>query len=446
MRWLLLKDLRILRRSPLLAALLVIYPIAIALLIGFAVSRGPDRPRVAILNELPASARTLSLGGEDVDVARYTRRLFEAVDPVTVRTRAEALDKVRSGDVLAALIVPPDVTRKLETGLEPATVQVLYNAEDPVKARYVQDTIKAQVQDASNALTRKLTQVALGYLKLISSGGRVSLLGRDVDVLGLERAERIVRAARRELPRASASRERLDRVERFAALARDNLSLSDDVLASVASPIRVDRKVIHGGATPLSSFAVPVALTFSLMFVTVLLAAGALALEREENAFPRLVRGLVPRSGLLAEKVGLAAICALVLALVMLAALSAFVDLGWGRFPLWIAAIALGALGFAAMGAAIGGLAREVRAASLLGVMLSLPVAFLALVPSGAVSGGAYDAIRVVSAAFPFRPTLSALDAALNRSGPIGPPLLHLAVLTLAFGAIARLSLVRFAR
>ena len=35
MRWLLLKDLQILRRSPLLVGLLIIYPIAISLLIGF---------------------------------------------------------------------------------------------------------------------------------------------------------------------------------------------------------------------------------------------------------------------------------------------------------------------------------------------------------------------------------------------------------------------------
>jgi hypothetical protein len=36
MRWLLLKDLQILRRSPLLVGLLIVYPIVIALLIGFA--------------------------------------------------------------------------------------------------------------------------------------------------------------------------------------------------------------------------------------------------------------------------------------------------------------------------------------------------------------------------------------------------------------------------
>ena len=52
MRWLLLKDLQIMRRSPLITALLVAYPIVIAVLIGFALSRGPEPPRVAFLGEV----------------------------------------------------------------------------------------------------------------------------------------------------------------------------------------------------------------------------------------------------------------------------------------------------------------------------------------------------------------------------------------------------------
>ena len=56
MRWLLLKDLQILRRSPLQAVLLVAYPVLIAVLVGFAISRAPEKPRVAFLNEVPAGA------------------------------------------------------------------------------------------------------------------------------------------------------------------------------------------------------------------------------------------------------------------------------------------------------------------------------------------------------------------------------------------------------
>ena len=50
---------------------------------------------------------------------------------------------------------------------------------------------------------------------------------------------------------------------------------------------------------------------------------------------------------------------------------------------------------------AIGSLAREVRAASLLALMLALPLAFLALVPSGGVSPLLYDIIRVISRGLP---------------------------------------------
>jgi ABC-type transport system involved in cytochrome c biogenesis permease component len=445
MRWLLVKDLQILRRSPLLVALLVLYPIIIATLIGFALSRGPAKPRVAFLNEVPASASTLDLGGTRVDVSQYADEIFSRIDPVHVKSEKEALDKVRSGDVLGALIIPADTVQKLETGLESAPIKVFFNSEDPVKYRFVQDTIKSEVQDANAALTKQLTKVALNYLDLISKGGNVSLFGNNFNVLGLENAQTIVQAAITQLPRNSPLRNELGQVAQFAKLARDNLKLSGGVLQSVGTPIKAQETIVKGGRTPLDAYAVAIAVSVSLMFVTLLLAAGVLALEREENAFLRLVRGLVSRTGLLVEKVGLAAICAVAVSLVMLAGIALFVSLEWGRFPLWIVALAVGALGFGSMGVAIGGLTREVRAASLLAFMVSLPIAFLALVPSGSVSEGVFQVIRVISALFPFKPTLEALNAALNRSGDIGPPLLHLAILTLAFGVIARVSLRRFA-
>ena len=118
------------------------------------------------------------------------------------------------------------------------------------------------------------------------------------------------------------------------------------------------------------------------MFVTVLLAAGMLAIERSENAYSRLVRGLVsPGRAAVGEgrAVGRAARASLTLLMAMFVAL--FVHLDWARFPLWIVALAMGGLAFGALGVAIGGVAREVSAASLLAFLLSLPIAFVALVP-----------------------------------------------------------------
>jgi ABC-2 type transport system permease protein len=178
------------------------------------------------------------------------------------------------------------------------------------------------------------------------------------------------------------------------------------------------------------------------MFVCLLLAAGGLALEREEHTLARLVRGLVARETVLAEKAFVAAGCAFAVAFALLAGVGAFVALDWARVWLWLIALAASSLAFGALGVAIGALAREVRASSLLAFLLSLPLAFLALVPSGAVASGLSDVISAISYVFPFKSALQALDAAVNRSAPaIGGSLVHLAVLVLAFGALARVSL-----
>jgi ABC-2 type transport system permease protein len=445
-RWLLLKDVQILRRSPLLVALLIVYPIVIALLIGFALSRGPQKPRVAFLNQVPASASKINLGGQSIDVTKYTDQLFQAIKPIRVHSRAEALDKVKSGDALAALIIPPDVTQKLASGLEPARVEVIYNNEDPLKARLVDQAISSRLAQANSALADTFKDIAAQDIKLLLDGGTFDLLGRTLNILGLKKAKTILDATIATLPKNSANRIALQQVTQFAQLAIQNLNVSDQVLTTVSNPVQVKRVALKGKRVPLDAFAVAVSVTVSLMFVTILLAAGMLALEREENAFLRLVRGLVSRLGLVLEKVLLAAVCGLPVALLMMAGISPFVTLDWSNFPLWVIALAVGAVAFGAMGVAIGGVTREVRAASLMAFGLSLPIAFLALVPSGSVSKGVYDLIGVISAVFPFKPTLDAMDHALAGSGSdMLVPLLHLAILAAAFTAIGRLALRRFA-
>jgi ABC-type transport system involved in cytochrome c biogenesis permease component len=450
-RFLLAKDLRILRRSPLLVSLLVIYPIVIAVLVGLALSKGPDKPRVAILNELPQSSGSLSMGGTTVDPKDYANKLFESIDPVTVHSRAEAEQQVRDGKVLAAIIVPRDLIQRLQreitlsgTGEKP-TVEVMYNAEDPIKQQFVQSTIDSRVGDLNKAVSTKLTQVAASYLKILLQGGKFSVLGHDFDVLGLKSSKALVDSVLTRTPRGSPDAEALQRVSAFAELAIDNLDLSATVLSSLSTPVKVDQHIVEGRRTPLDAYAVTVAVTLSLMLVCVLLAAGMLALEREEHAFARLVRGLVSRSALLTEKVVLAAGCSAVAALLMTAGISLFVSLDWARSPLWVVALGVGGLAFGALGVAIGALAREVRAASLLAILLALPIAFLALVPSGAVATGLYDAIRVISALFPFRAALDATGAALDDSGGLGTALAHLAALIVGWGLIARAALQRFA-
>jgi hypothetical protein len=121
------------------------------------------------------------------------------------------------------------------------------------------------------------------------------------------------------------------------------------------------------------------------------------------------------------------------------------VHLDWSRFELWVAALALGGRAFGALGVAIGAAAREVSAASLLAFLISLPIAFVALVPANAVSGTVKTVLDVIAFVFPFKAALQAVTNAFTGASPaIGLPLVHLAVLSVVFGALARLAL-RFA-
>ncbi len=444
MRWLLAKDLRILWRSPLTTGVLIVYPVVVALLIGFALSRGSEKPTIAVLNQVPADQR-LQIGDQDLGSLLSHDQLSRRVHTVAVSSRAEAKRKVRDGDALAALIVPADAVTKATSEVDQSEIELFVNEEDPVKGRLVDDSISSVVADENRRVSRALVKNNLQYLELLLKGGTVNVLGNRFTVLGLRRIGAITRAARRSLPPHAPVRRQLDQVIRFNDLAQQNFGVGGKALSAVSEPIKIRKHVLTGARVPLSSFAAAVAVTISLMFVTVLLAAGSLALERTENAFSRLVRGPVSRTGLLAEKIVLAAGVALVVTLLMVVVLGGFVTLEWGRFPLWLVALVVAGLAFAALGTALGAIAREISSASLLAFAMLLPLVFCALVPSGVVSPLLYDLTRGVSAAFPFKPALQSIDAAFYGDGGLFGPLVHLAGLACAFAAVARVAVRRMA-
>ena len=183
MRWLFIKDLQILRRSPLVTALLVVYPVVIAVLIGFALSRGPETPRVAFLNQVPQE-QPFVLAGTEFDIAGARSELCSRIECIPVSSEEQARDMVQSGDALAALILPPNLVDELESlgSLTPSqpTVRVLVNEEDPVKARLVDDRISSLVTEANLRISEQVTQISANYLSLLLEGGELQSAGPDL--------------------------------------------------------------------------------------------------------------------------------------------------------------------------------------------------------------------------------------------------------------------------
>ena len=449
MRWLLVKDLQILRRSPFLVGLLIVYPIAIALMIGFALSSPPGKPRVAFYSEIAPGKGRIRFGNQQINISNYASQLFQSIQPIKVHSRDEAIAKVRDGEALAALIVPADIVTQIESlvtnGVGSPTVELVLNSKDPLDRQFVQQAISSRLAQVETAVSKQVLRVAITDLQQVLSGGTINLAGENFHLLGLRTSRAIVEGARVALPRSSPLRPALRQVVAFADLAIQGLGFASPVLGSIGTPLTVDQTELAGRTTPTDSYAVAIAVVVSLMLVALLLAAGLLALERSEHAWARLVRGLITPGGVLGEKITLSGGCAAAVALVMAAFVSAFIHLDWARFELWILALLVAGAAFAALGVAIGGVAREVSAASLLALLVSLPVAFVALVPASAVSGGLKSALDVVAFLFPFKAGLEAASNAFSGTPPgmLGP-VVHLVVLTLVFAALARLAVRRF--
>jgi hypothetical protein len=448
MRWLLLKDLRILRRSPLLVGMLVLYPAVIGALIGFAVSNPTAKPKVAIYTGVPIGHSVVTLGGQKIDVSKYAQDLYASITPIMTSSPAQAVAEVRSGQALAALIIPSDTVKQIQsliaTGDGNPTVRVVLNDRNPLERDLVQQALQTRVNAVQTAISSQLLTTIAADLRLVLTGGKISFLGHTLDLLGLRNTRTIVQGAVTSLPAGSTLAPALGQVVRFANVAIDGLALAAPEITSVGTPLTIDQTELSGRTTPTASYAIAIAAVVLLMFVTLLLASGMLALERSENAYRRLI-GLLRPSQLLAEKVVLATLCALVLTVAMSAILSAFVAIDWSRFGLWVLALGFGGLAFASLGVAVGALARDVSVASLLAFMISLPIAFIALVPATAVSGGLATALNVISFLFPFRASLQAVSNAFTGMAPsIELPLLHLVGLTLIFAVLARVALTRF--
>ncbi len=367
MRWLLLKDLQILRRSPVQLALLVIYPIAIALLVGFALTRGPEQSTVALYNAMPPGT-ALGFGGEELDGDEIRDQLCDRVDCIEAESTEQASELVESGEATAAVVVPEDLGDKIRSlaSLSPQVpeIDVIVNGSSAVENEIVDDRIDAMLAEANQLIAQRLAEGGRQYLNLILEGGEFSLLGQDIEVLGLKKSESTLEEVRRRV-KDPADRAELERVIKFAGLATENLGLADPLLGAIAQPIEVNKSEVGNEAPSLDTFAIAVTATFALMFVAVLLVAGSLALEKEENAFTRLTGGLVTRGQILAGKIGLGTVVGLVVVFILLAGLSIFVSIQWSRAPLWLFAGLLGAAAFAAVGAALGAATREVRAATL---------------------------------------------------------------------------------
>lgn len=432
--WLVLaKDLRVLCRSPFLLGVLVAYPIVIALLVGLVAGYANAKPRVAFVDEdgLPA---VITVGGHKFHVQSTIEQVSRNVRLVRLSPK-EANRELRTGKVVATITVPPGFVDDLKQMVKSPTL-VLRTTKGGVAPR-VNQQVQALVYSLNRQLQEAYIAANLEYVRLILHGGSGTFLGRHFTVLGLDGAEQLLR----ELPRGP----RLDQIRRFVTVARLALAQTGDALEATAHPIELRQAPEEGRTWALSAQVQAYALALTISFLTLLLAAGALAAERDENTIGRLARGLVSLGELVAAKIGLAVVVALALGMAIALLFGGIIQVGgivggepWARLPLLAIGLALAGAALGALGALLGALAREARTASLVAVLVVLPIVFLGLVPGEIVPVAGW-----ISDALPFAHAVRFFASALYDTSPwatLAREALWLAGLALVFGAAARVA------
>ncbi len=432
------KDLLVLRRSPVLLGVLIAYPLVIALLIGLTAAYANAKPRVALV-DLGGIPHRVVVAGASFDVDGLIDDVAKNVEIVRM-SQGQAEQQLKTGRVAAVVTIPEGFIAQLQ-GLVESPHLTLATGTGGITPR-VRQQMQALVYNLNLRLQKAFIEADIQYVDLLLHGGKGRVLGRDFSIIGLDGTARL-------LGRLPPSSERTQIVD-FVHDARLALALTDNAIRATAAPIVLDEETGRGRTSALSAQVQAYGLAITICFLGLLLAAGALAAERDENAIGRLVRGLVGLGQLVAAKVALAVTVALGLGLAILIGFGIAVEVGdvsggqpWQRLPLVLAGVALAGAAVGAVGALVGALARESRTASLVGILVVLPVVFLGLVPREIVPAAAW-----ISDAFPFAHAARFFASALYDGSPwsvVGREAAWLVGLGAAFGALARLSARRLA-
>jgi len=435
LRLLLAKDARVLARSRLLAAGLVVSPLLVALVVSLVVRYTGERPEVSLVGEegLPALVR---VGDRTFD---FRKTLQDAPEVRLVsRAPADAARELDSGRALATLVIPPGFADRLTSMRQSPKVQ-LVTTRSGLSTRVV-EKVRALVYQLNLELQQAYITANLGAVDLLLRGGSGKIGDTKFTLLGLAKAQRDLETLTHSTDPTTAASAR--ELLAFVRQLRGAVGQVGVFLRATANPVVLSTATRGGRAWLLSAQIQVYALALTLAFVTVLLGAAAVTAEREDATIGRLARGLVPLGRLVAEKIAFAALVSAAIGTLLALVFGAVVDLGgvsggepWARVPLLVAGLLLAAAAFGSFGVLLGTIGRDSGTAMLLAFLVALPLSLLGVVPADVrVAGWVGDL-------FPFGHASDLFSGVLYDASPggaLGRGAAWLAGLTLAFGALAR--------
>jgi hypothetical protein len=405
------KDVRMLARTRGLLLLLILYPLVVAAIVGgVLLQQGP--PKVAFVNE-DKTGDAVSIGEKEFSISDYVERAEKNGVQIERMSRDEAERSLDDGQVAAVLVIPQGTVAKLETQLSGADLDFLIG-DNPL-GTIVAQRMRGVIYNINLSISEAFIDANREYLDKLVTGGEVVVEGDHFDLYGLSPIEQDLEEARDQLdddPDANGDLlDRLDRAIEFAHDAGTAIGLADNALEATAAPVRLDVERTAGKSPLLTAQAMSFALAVSIAFVCVVLVGASLAAEKDEAVLGRLLRGLASAWQVVAGKLLLGALLAVLFSSGLFVSFAVLEDQVWARLPLLLGAVVLVSLACSSIGALIAVLTRDARTATLVGILLILPLAPLALV-------GTEGVVAWIEGALPVAPARALFNAVLFDSNP----------------------------
>ncbi len=404
------KDVRMLARTRGLLALLVLYPLVVALIVGgVLLDQGP--PTIAFVNE-DLTGDAVKIGDSEFRISDYVKQAEKNGVDVIEMSREHAERALDDGQVAGVLVIPGGTVAKLNTQLSGADLKFMVG-DNPLGS-VVAQRMKGVIYNINLRISDALIDANRDYLDKLVSGGEVSVEGEDFDLYGLSPIEEDLQEARDQLEESGADEDLLDRLDRAIEFAHDAgsaIGLADNALEATAAPVRIKVERAEGKSPLLTAQALGFALAVSIAFVCVVLVGASLAAEKDDAVLGRLLRGLARPWQVMAGKLMLGALLAVVFCAGLFVVFGVLEPQAWTRLPLLLGAVIVSSLVCSAIGALIAVLVRDARTATLVGILLVLPLAPLALVGTDGLVGA-------IEHLLPVAPSRELFNAVLFETNP----------------------------
>lgn len=428
--WTLLKkDAKVIARSRLLLVTLVIYPLIIVAIIGYAFSEPTDRIPIAILNKDVDGNGTPHVGyiqnpldAQEQGILVSTTQLIEGVpsegvpglrefaELVPVNTEEDGRRLLLRGEVQALVVFPAGFVEALIGFSESASVRIIVDQSDVVRANVTEILVRGVMQELQE---RYVQQKVMFVVDAIDQSLNPSPGERLYP--GFRRSAALLTEIKlNNSGELSADEVRsLDQMISFLNEVDDVLEDSRGIVDSVAKPVQARTEGEKSGHLFVRDLIVPAALGLSIFWTGSLATSSLIVYEREAHAYRRL--GITPtgRWTIVGSKMVLTSFIILLQSIFILIAAALAWDTRIDNFPLTVLLVTMSTFASIGLGIFLGGISKDVNGTVLLAVLTTFPMLFVSglFYPVSFMPEGAQFLARL----FPLTYTVEGLRGSMLR-------------------------------